>query len=140
MLSCQRYALVALLPGMNSGTHFTRGFVVPGSGLDSCAEEDVSCPPPDFELRTFRQIPIRLRWSGLLSRYSNPLRAGRFGDRIQVGTRIPALVQTGPKSYPASCTMGTGAFPVVTGPGRGVAWRGVALNIHPNLAPNLKKE
>ena len=37
--------------------------------------------------------------------------AGRFGDRIPVGARFSAPVQTGPGSHPASCTMGTGSLP-----------------------------
>ena len=47
------------------------------------------------------------------------LRAGRSGDRIQVGARFSAPVQTGPEAHPASCTMGTGSFPGVKRPGRG---------------------
>jgi len=39
--------------------------------------------------------------------------AGRSGDRIPVGTRFSAPVQTGPVTHPASCTMGTGSFPGV---------------------------
>jgi len=39
------------------------------------------------------------------------LRAGRSGDRILVGARFSAPVQTGPKAHPASCAMGTGSFP-----------------------------
>jgi hypothetical protein len=39
------------------------------------------------------------------------LRAGRSGDRIPVGVRFSAPVQTGPGAHPASCTMGTGSFP-----------------------------
>ena len=34
--------------------------------------------------------------------------------------RFSALVQTDPGTYPASCTMGTGSFPGVKRPGRGV--------------------
>jgi hypothetical protein len=30
------------------------------------------------------------------------------GDRIPVGARLSALVQTGPGTQPVSCTMGTG--------------------------------
>ena len=55
-----------------------------------------------------------------LSRYSESLRAGRSGDRIPVGARFSAPVQTGPGTNPASCTMGTGSFPGVKWPGRGV--------------------
>jgi len=33
------------------------------------------------------------------------------GDRIQVGARFFAPVQTGPGAHPVSCTMGTGSFP-----------------------------
>jgi hypothetical protein len=54
-----------------------------------------------------------------LSRYSDWLRAGRSGDRIPVGARFFAHVQTGPGTHPASCTMGTWSFPGVKRPGRG---------------------
>jgi hypothetical protein len=54
-----------------------------------------------------------------LSRYSDWLRAGRSGDRIPVGVRFLAHVQTGPGAHPASCTMGTESFPGVKRPGRG---------------------
>jgi hypothetical protein len=47
------------------------------------------------------------------------LRAGRSGDRIPVGARFFAHVQTGPEAHPASCTMGIGSFPGVKRPGRG---------------------
>jgi hypothetical protein len=47
------------------------------------------------------------------------LRAGRSGDRIPIGARIFAPVQTGPGAYPASCTIGTGSFPGVKRQGRG---------------------
>jgi hypothetical protein len=46
--------------------------------------------------------------------------AGRSGDRIPVGARFYAPVQTSPGAYPASCTMGTGSFPGVKRPGRGI--------------------
>ena len=47
-------------------------------------------------------------------------RAGRSEGRIPVGARFSATVQTGPGAHPASCTMGTGTFPGVKRPGRGV--------------------
>jgi hypothetical protein len=45
---------------------------------------------------------------------------GRSGDRIPVGARLSAPVQSGPGSYPVSCTMGTGSFPAVKLSGLGV--------------------
>jgi len=65
-------------------------------------------------------------------RYSDSLRAGRSGDRIPVWTRFSAPVQNGPGAHPASCTIGTGYFPGVKRPGRGV-------DHPPLLAPRLKK-
>ena len=61
----------------------------------------------------------------MYSRYSDWLGAGKSGDRILVGARFPAPVQTGPGAHPASCTMDTGSF----------LWaksgRGVTLTPHP---------
>ena len=48
------------------------------------------------------------------------LRAGQSGDLIPVGARFSTPVQTGPGAHPASYTMGTGSFPGVKKPGRGV--------------------
>ena len=60
------------------------------------------------------------RGPGKISRYSDSLLAGRSGDRIPVGARFSAPVQTGPGAHPASYTMGTGSFPEVKRPGHGV--------------------
>jgi hypothetical protein len=49
-------------------------------------------------------------------------RAGRSGDRIPVGARFFAHVQTGPGAHPVSCTTGTGSVPRVKRPGRGWEW------------------
>jgi len=57
-----------------------------------------------------------------VSRYSDSLWAARSVDRIPVGagTRFSATIQTGPEAHPASYTMGTGSFPGVKWPKRGV--------------------
>jgi hypothetical protein len=47
------------------------------------------------------------------------LQTGRSGDRIPVGVRFFAHVQTGLGANPASCTMGNGSFPGVKLPGQG---------------------
>ena len=67
------------------------------------------------------------------SRYSDWLRAGRFRDRIQVGAKFSAPVQSGPGAHPASCTMGTGSFPGVK------SGRGVTLTPHSLLVPWSRK-
>ena len=63
---------------------------------------------------------------------SDPLRAGRSGDRMPVEARFSALAQTGPGTHPAPYTIGTGSFPGVMRPGRDV-------NHLPFPAPRLKK-
>jgi len=73
------------------------------------------------------------RWARYLSRYSDWLRVGRSRDRIPVGARFSAPVQTGPGAHPASCTMGTGSFPGVK------SGRGVLLTPHLLLVPWSRK-
>jgi hypothetical protein len=55
------------------------------------------------------------------------------GDRIPVGARFFALVQTSPGTQPASCTMGTGSLPRVN------SGRGVTLTPYPLLVPWSRK-
>ena len=62
------------------------------------------------------------------------LRAGRSEDRIPVGARFSAPVQTGPGAHPAFCKMGTWSFPGVK------SGRGVTLTPHPLLVPLVMKE
>jgi hypothetical protein len=42
------------------------------------------------------------------------------GDRLQVGAKFSAPVQTGPRAHPASYTMGPWSFSGVKQPGRGI--------------------
>jgi hypothetical protein len=55
------------------------------------------------------------------------------GIESRCGARFSAPVQTSPEAHPASYTMGTGSFPGVKRPGRGV-------DHSCHLAPRLKKE
>jgi hypothetical protein len=59
-------------------------------------------------------------------------KAGRSGDRIPVGARFSAPVQTGPGSHPASYTMGPRSFPGVK------SGRGVTLTPHTLLGPRSR--
>jgi hypothetical protein len=52
-------------------------------------------------------------------KFSQIIWAGRSGDRIPVGARFFAYVQTSPGAHPASSKMGTGSFPGVKRPWRG---------------------
>ena len=69
------------------------------------------------------------QWAGQRSRFSDWLRAGRSGDRIPMGARFSAPVQTGPGAHPSSCTVGAGSFPGVN------SSRGVKLTPHTLLVP-----
>ena len=48
------------------------------------------------------------------------LRPGRSGERYPVEARFSAPIQTYPGAHPDYSTMGTGSFPGVKRPGRGV--------------------
>jgi hypothetical protein len=71
-------------------------------------------------LISIKWVTVLEAWAGKLSRYSDSLRAWGSGDRIPVGARFSALVQTGPGAHPASYTMGTGSFLGVKWPSPGV--------------------
>ena len=55
------------------------------------------------------------------------------GIESRYGARFSVPVQIGPGTHPASYTMGTGSFPWVKRPGRGVEHP-------PHLAPRMKEE
>ena len=81
-----------------------------------------------------KQVMFRINGPRWLARYNDKLRFRLSGDRIPVGARYYATVQTGPGAHPASCTIGTGSF------SRGQSGGGVALTNHYHLAPKLRKE
>jgi len=57
---------------------------------------------------------------GGLSRYGDSLRTGLSGDRIPLGARFSAPVQTDPGTHSASYKMGSGSYLGVKRLGRGV--------------------
>ena len=84
--------------------------------------------------------PVRIygAYTSALGRDSSVGIATRYGldgpgIESRWGARFFVSVQTGPGTHPASYTMGTGSFPGVKRPGRGV-------DHPPHLASRLKKE
>jgi hypothetical protein len=78
--------------------------------------------------------PLYVVWAGIAqSEQRLALQVGLSGDRIPARVRFSAPVQPGSGAHPASYTMGTGSFPGVKRPGRGV-------DHQPHLASRLKKE
>jgi hypothetical protein len=100
--------------------------------LETPRDEPVSCHTTVFRDCSFGNGYDTNTWDRYLSRYSGWLRAGRHGDRIPVGSRFYAPVQTDPGTHPSSCIMGTGSFPGVE------SSRGVTLTPHPLLMPRSK--
>ena len=73
----------------------------------------------DFILHSYSSTFQR---PGKRSPYSDSVRAGREGNRIPIGARSSATVQTGHRAHPASCTMVKGPLSGGGGaklPGRG---------------------
>jgi hypothetical protein len=95
-------------------------------------------PPYAFLARTRIVLLYLLPTLHMVGRYSSVGIATRYklgGPWIESrwGATFSAPVQKGSEAHPASYTMGTGSFPGVKWPGRGVDHR-------PHLAPRLKKE
>ena len=70
---------------------------------------------------------------GERSRYSDLLQAGRFGDRMPLGARFSAHVQTGLGTLPASCAVRTVSL------SWGQSGRGVALTTIPSSAEVIER-
>ena len=90
--------------------------------------------PPPFDLLLYQKQKITSKW-GRDSSVGTATRYGLDGPGIehQCGARFSTPVHTGPEAHPASCTMGTGSFPWVKRPGRGV-------DHPPHIAPRFKEE
>ena len=89
-------------------------------------------PAPDAR-RNINTVMFNPNGPGSSVGIATELPAGRSADRIPVGARFSAPVQTGPGAHPASCTMGTGSFQGMTN------GRDVTLTPHPLLVPWSRK-
>jgi hypothetical protein len=69
---------------------------------------------------------ILLRRPGYRSRYSDSTQGWAVRGLKAGEMRFSLPAQTGPEGVAISCTMGTGCFPVVKRPGRGVNYSPVA--------------
>ena len=94
----------------------------------------INTPCPKNQEIIFHLSPVQQNSAALTS-------SRRAGDRIPMGARFFAPVQTVPGAHPASCTMGTRSFPVVK-KSRGVtlipysllvpwSWKGRAILLLP---------
>jgi hypothetical protein len=134
-----RHAPSALPPGKNPATHWI-GWVGPRAGLCVGGKENNLLSTAWFEARTVQPVAwslyrlhypasvVYVQYEICTHVYSLTIYMKiivsyclviRSGDRIPVGARFFAHVQTGPEAHPVSCTMGTGSFPGVKRPGRG---------------------
>jgi len=95
--------------------------------------EDISVSKIEPQNITVLLLRILYFTLSIATSWTVRLRVGRSWDRIPVEARFSAPVHTGPRTHPASYTMGTGSFPGIKRPERGV-------NHAPHLAPRLKKE
>jgi len=66
------------------------------------------------------EVNFRKIFKRISSQYSDSLRAGRSGHRIPWRAIFSAPVKNGPVTHPASSKLGTGSFPELKRPGRGV--------------------
>ena len=83
----------------------------------------MGCHPVAVVIMHVHKYEIRMqldtvKWARYRSQYSDWLLPGRSGDRIPVGAKSSAPVQTGPGAHPAPCTLGTRSFPGVKRLGR----------------------
>jgi hypothetical protein len=62
---------------------------------------------------------VCMEWAGIAQSYSDALRAGRSGDRIQIEASSSAPVQYGCGAHPFFYTMGARSLTVVKRPERG---------------------
>jgi hypothetical protein len=94
----------------------------------------MSCYAAIGNICKFIYMYYKNRGPGSVVGISDWLLAGLSGDRIPVGARFSAPVQTDPGAHLASCTMGIGSLPGVK------SGQGVTLTTHPLLVPWSWKE
>jgi len=127
-------SLLQLTPGINNQEVkiVTVNFVDPAICSRQCPNSQYIIPDASEQQRVItRKTDVeRNSTVGLATCY----RLGGPGIESRWTARFSAPVQTGPGAHPASCTTCTGSL------SRELSGRGVALNIHPHLAPRLKKE
>jgi hypothetical protein len=73
----------------------------------------------DASLAFFDECTEKVRWAGSSVGIATGYGLDGPGIESLVGVRFFAHIQAGLGTHPASCTMGTGTFPVVKRPGRG---------------------
>ena len=112
----QRHTACMTLPLQQTGPEFSiKCNSTWQHALNSTFWEMFICVLYEFESATNHACGL-----GKRSRYSDLQWARRSRDQIPVGARFSTPTQTGPEAHPASCTKGTGSFPSVKRPGRGV--------------------
>jgi hypothetical protein len=67
-----------------------------------------------------QEVTTDCQWAGIAQSVIDSLQTGWCGDRIPVGKRLSAPVQTDPGADRTTYTMGTGSFPGLKGARRGV--------------------
>jgi hypothetical protein len=71
-------------------------------------------------VKYFVKLPVKYTGGDSSVDMATIRRSGSSADRIPVGARFSAPVQTDPEAHPTSCTIGIESYPRVNRPGRHV--------------------